>query len=217
MEFERFKDRYEAGRELARSLSRYAHRPDVWVLGLPRGGVPVAYEVARALGAPLDVLIVRKLGVPGHEELAMGAIAPAGVRVVNQELLEQLEIEPQRLEQVERRERAELERRQQAYRGKRPFPDLSGKIVILVDDGLATGASMRAAVLAVRAMNPARIVVAVPVAPPDTCEALLEVADEVKALRQPEPFRAVGLWYEQFPQTSDEEVQDLLRRSQGGQ
>jgi predicted phosphoribosyltransferase len=182
-------------------------------LGLPRGGVPVAYEVARALGAPLDVLVVRKLGVPGHEELAMGAIAPGGVRVLNQGLLEQLGIEPRELERVERRERAELERRQQAYRGPRPFPDLRGKSVILVDDGLATGASMRAAVLALRAMNPARIVVAVPVAPPDTCEALLEVADEVKALRQPEPFRAVGLWYEHFPQTSDEEVQELLRRS----
>jgi predicted phosphoribosyltransferase len=213
MEPQRFTDRYEAGRELARLLGHYAHRPDVWVLGLPRGGVPVAYEVARALGAPLDVLVVRKLGVPGHEELAMGAIAPGGVRVLNQGLLEQLGIEPRELERVERRERAELERRQQAYRGPRPFPDLRGKSVILVDDGLATGASMRAAVLALRAMNPARIVVAVPVAPPDTCEALLEVADEVKALRQPEPFRAVGLWYEHFPQTSDEEVQELLRRS----
>jgi predicted phosphoribosyltransferase len=213
MEPQRFTDRHEAGRELARLLGHYAHRPDVWVLGLPRGGVPVAYEVARALGAPLDVLVVRKLGVPGHEELAMGAIAPGGVRVLNQGLLEQLGIEPRELERVERRERAELERRQQAYRGPRPFPDLRGKSVILVDDGLATGASMRAAVLALRAMNPARIVVAVPVAPPDTCEALLEVADEVKALRQPEPFRAVGLWYEHFPQTSDEEVQELLRRS----
>jgi len=213
MEPQRFTDRHEAGRELARLLGHYAHRPDVWVLGLPRGGVPVAYEVARALGAPLDVLVVRKLGVPGHEELAMGAIAPGGVRVLNQGLLEQLGIEPRELERVERRERAELERRQQAYRGPRPFPDLRGKSVILVDDGLATGASMRAAVLALRAMNPARIVVAVPVAPPDSCEALLEVADEVKALRQPEPFRAVGLWYEHFPQTSDEEVQELLRRS----
>lgn len=215
MEPERFTDRCEAGRELGRSLSPYAHRPDVWVLGLPRGGVPVAYEVACALGAPLDVLIVRKLGVPGHEELAMGAIAPGGVRVLNQELLEQLGIEAERLEEVERRERAELERRQRAYRGQRPFPDLSAKTVILVDDGLATGASMRAAVQAVRAMNPAKIVVAAPVAPPDTCEALLEVADEVKVLRQPEPFRAVGLWYEHFPQTSDEEVQALLRRSRG--
>jgi putative phosphoribosyl transferase len=210
MEPERFTDRHEAGRELAHSLSRYAHRPDVWVLGLPRGGVPVAYEVACALGAPLDVLIVRKLGVPGQEELAMGAIAPGGVRVLNHELIEQLRIEAERLEQVERKERAELERRQQAYRGQRPFPDLRGKTVILVDDGLATGASMRAAALAVRAMNPARVVIAAPVAPPDTCEALREVADEVVVLRQPEPFRAVGLWYEHFPQTDDEEVRRLL-------
>lgn len=210
MEPQRFTDRYEAGRELARVLGHYAHRPEVWVLGLPRGGVPVAYEVARALGAPLDVLIVRKLGVPGQEELAMGAIAPGGVRVLNHELLEQLRIEDERLEQVEQKERAELERRQQAYRGQRPFPDLTGKTVILVDDGLATGASMRAAALAVRAMNPARVVIAAPVAPPDTCEALLEVADEVRVLRQPEPFRAVGLWYEHFPQTDDEEVRRLL-------
>lgn len=210
MEPQRFTDRYEAGRELARVLGHYAHRPEVWVLGLPRGGVPVAYEVACALGAPLDVLIVRKLGVPGQEELAMGAIAPGGVRVLNHELLEQLRIEDERLEQVEQKERAELERRQQAYRGQRPFPDLTGKTVILVDDGLATGASMRAAALAVRAMNPARVVIAAPVAPPDTCEALLEVADEVRVLRQPEPFRAVGLWYEHFPQTDDEEVRRLL-------
>ncbi|WP_027892465.1 phosphoribosyltransferase [Calidithermus chliarophilus] len=209
---ERFADRHEAGQELAGALSRYARRPDVWVLGLPRGGVPVAYEVARALGVPLDVLVVRKLGAPRHEELAVGAIGPGGVRVLNRELARHLGVGPEELEPIERRERAELERRQQAYRGQRPFPDLSGKTVILVDDGLATGATMRAAALAVRAMHPARVVVAVPVAPPDTCEALLEVADEVVALRQPDPFQAVGLWYEHFPQTSDEEVQDLLRR-----
>ncbi|RIH81094.1 putative phosphoribosyl transferase [Calidithermus terrae] len=212
MRRERFADRHEAGRELAGALSRYARRPDVWVLGLPRGGVPVAYEVAHALGVPLDVLIVRKLGAPRHEELAVGAIGPGGVRVLNRELVRHLGVGPEELEPIERKERAELERRQQAYRGARPFPDLAGKTVILVDDGLATGATMRAAALAVRAMRPARVVVAVPVAPPDTCEALLEVADEVVVLLQPEPFQAVGLWYEHFPQTSDEEVQDLLRR-----
>ncbi|MER3443418.1 MAG: phosphoribosyl transferase [Meiothermus sp.] len=209
---ERFADRYEAGQELAGALSRYAHRPDVWVLGLPRGGVPVAYEVARALSVPLDVLVVRKLGAPRHEELAVGAIGPGGVRVLNQELVQHLGVGPEELEPIERRERAELERRQQAYRGQRSFPDLAGKTVILVDDGLATGATMRAAALAARAMHPARVVVAVPVASPDTCEALLEVADEVVALLQPEPFQAVSLWYEHFSQTSDEEVQDLLRR-----
>lgn len=209
-----FKDRQEAGRMLAGRLLGlgYGGRADVCVFGLPRGGVPVAYEVARALEAPLEAWVVRKLGTPGQEELAMGAIAAGGGRVLNAEVVAGAGVLPEDVERVEAEQRRELERRERLYRGDRPFPALTGKTVILVDDGLATGATMRAAALAARAMRPARVVVAVPVAPPDTCEALLEVADEVVALLQPEPFQAVGLWYEHFPQTSDEEVQDLLRR-----
>ena len=207
---DRFRDRADAGRKLAEKLMAYAGRSDVVVLALPRGGVPVGAEVARALGAPLDVFLVRKLGLPGHEELAMGAIATGGARVLNEELVRDLRLDEQLIETVARREQAELERREQLYRGSRPPPELAGKTVILVDDGLATGASMRAAVAAVRAREPARVVVAVPTAAPQTCAELEAEVDEIVCERTPDPFYAVGLWYEDFSQTSDEEVRDLL-------
>ena len=210
----RFCDRREAGRFLARELAAYANRPDVIVLALPRGGVPVGYEIAQALHAPLDVFLVRKLGVPGHEEYAMGAIASGGVSVLNEEVVQRLGISPYQIETVAAREQRELERRERAYRGERPPPEVSGRTVILVDDGLATGASMQAAVLALRRLQPARIVVAVPVAAPETCEQLREIADEVVCATTPEPFYAVGLWYEDFSQTSDEEVRALLAQAE---
>src|SRR3954449_10596359 len=205
-----YRDRTEAGRHLAEKLADYAGRPNVLVLALPRGGVPVAYEVARALGAPLDVFLVRKLGVPGHEELAFGAIATGGVRLLNPDVVRGLGIPPQIIDRVTAHERTELERREREYRGDRPPPDVRGKTVILIDDGLATGASMRAAVAALRQQNPARIVVAVPIAAPSICEEVREEVDEVVCPRTPEPFYAVGLWYKDFSQTSDEEVRDLL-------
>jgi predicted phosphoribosyltransferase len=183
------------------------------VLALPRGGVPVAYEVAAALHAPLDVFLVRKLGVPGHEEYAMGAIASGGVRVLNEEVVQGLGIPRFRIEAAAAREEQELARRERAYRGDRPPPEVRGRTVILVDDGLATGASMRAAVMALRRLQPARIVVAVPTAAPETCEQMRGLADEVVCATTPEPFRAVGLWYEDFPQTSDEEVGALLAQA----
>lgn len=210
----RYADRAEAGRVLAERLKPLAGRPDLVVLALPRGGVPVAYEIARRLGAPLDVFVVRKLGVPGHEELAMGALASGGVRVLNQDLIDELGIPDRVIEAVTVREQNELERRERAYRGTRPAPDLRGKTVVLVDDGLATGNTMRAAVEAVRAQKPARVIVAVPVAARASCEELAEVADEVVCGRTPEPFRAVGLWYDDFEQTSDEEVGALLSQAQ---
>ena len=210
----RFADRADAGRVLAGRLATLAGQPDLIVLALPRGGVPVAYEVARRLGAPLDVFIVRKLGVPGHEELAMGALASSGVRVLNRDLIDELEIPRSAVEEVIQREARELERRERAYRGTQPAPDLRGRTVVLVDDGLATGTTMRAAVEAVRAQRPARIIVAVPVAAASTCADLSEVADEMVCARTPEPFRAVGLWYEDFEQTTDEEVSELLARAQ---
>jgi putative phosphoribosyl transferase len=208
-----FRDRAEAGRVLAELLRRYAGRDDVVVLGLPRGGVPVAYEVARELGVPLDVFLVRKLGVPGHEELALGAIATGGTRVLNQELVEQLRLPRAAIEAIEARERRELERRERAYRGDRPPPVLTGRTVILVDDGLATGSSMLAAVQAVRQDDPARVVVAVPVADPEVCAGLDEVADEAVCAITPRPMRAVGMWYEDFSQTTDDEVRELLARA----
>jgi predicted phosphoribosyltransferase len=211
-----YRDRAEAGRELAEKLAEYAGRPDVLVLALPRGGVPVAYEVARALGAPLDVFLVRKLGVPGHEELAFGAIATGGVRLLNDEVVRSLRITPQVIRRVTAHEQAELVRREREYRGDRPPPDLRGKTVILIDDGLATGASMRAAVAALRQGQPARIVVAVPVAAPATCEDFQNEVDEIVCARTPEPFYAVGLWYEDFSQTTDDEVRDLLARAGRG-
>ncbi len=206
-----FHDRIEAGRLLARAVSeRVSERRQVIVLGLPRGGVPVAHEVARALGVPLDVFIVRKLGVPGHEELAMGAIASGGVRVLNNEVLRYLALSDQDLESVAAREQDELTRREHSYRGSKPPLDVTGKTVIVVDDGLATGSTMRAAVSALRRMSAARIIVAVPVAAPDTCADLRQEVDDIICLRTPEPFQAVGLWYEDFSQTSDEEVRDIL-------
>jgi erythromycin esterase-like protein/predicted phosphoribosyltransferase len=209
----RFRNRSEAGRPLAERLSRYAGRDDVIVLGLPRGGVPVAYEVARELDVPLDVYLVRKLGVPGHEEFAFGAIATGGVRVLNKELIEQLGLPAEWIEAIDAKERRELERRERAYRGDRPPPDLAGRTVILVDDGLATGSTMLAALQAVRLDDPARVLAAVPVAAPEVCEALKAVADEVVCAVTPQPLRAVGLWYEDFSETSDEQVRDLLARA----
>lgn len=208
-----FKDRSEAGRRLAAALARYANRPDVIVLALPRGGVPVAFPVAEALHAPLDILIVRKLGLPGHEELAMGAIATGGVQLLNPEIARQFGVTREQLQAAISRERAELERRERAYRGDLPWPDLRGKTVILVDDGLATGASMRAAVLAVKQQQPASLVVAVPVASVETCDMLRDEVDDVICLETPQPFYAVGLWYQEFGQTSDEEVRALMRRA----
>jgi predicted phosphoribosyltransferase len=205
-----FRDRREAGRLLAEKLAAYANRPDVLVLALPRGGVPVGYEVARALSAPLDVFVVRKLGVPGYEELAMGAVATGGVRVLNDQLVERLGIPESLIDAVAARERQELARRERLYRGNRPPPDVRGRTVILVDDGLATGATMYAAIEALRQQNPARIVVAVPTASPETCEEMEIKADEVICAITPEPFHAVGRWYRDFSQTTDEEVGVLL-------
>lgn len=209
-----FRDRRDAGRKLAQELKEYANRPDVVVLALPRGGVPVAYEVAKALKAPLDIFLVRKLGVPGHEELAMGAIASGGVRVLNDTVVDALNIPERLIDAVAEKEQRELERRERAYRGDRPKPEVRGKTVILVDDGLATGASMRAAVEALRAQDPARIVVAVPTAAPETCEAFEDTVEEVVCAETPQPFFGVGFWYQDFSQTSDEEVRTLLARAQ---
>jgi putative phosphoribosyl transferase len=186
------------------------NRKDLLVLALPRGGVPVAYEIAAALSVPLDLLLVRKLGLPGHEELAMGAIASGGVRVMNENVVGPLGIPPALVERVARREEVELERRQREYRGNRPLPQVQGRCVIVVDDGLATGASMRVAVAALRQQKPARIVVAVPVAPPDTVRLLAREADEVICPATPEPFFGVGQWYDNFDQTDDEEIRRLL-------
>jgi putative phosphoribosyl transferase len=208
-----FRDRRDAGRRLAAELSAYADQSDVLVLALPRGGVPVAYEVARALHAPLDIFMVRKLGFPGYEELAMGAIATGGVRVLDEDLLRMLEIPTEVIELVTATEMQELERRERKYRGDRPPPDVQGRTVILVDDGLATGSTMRAAIAALRKEGAKKIVVAVPVAPPDTCAALKSQVDDIVCAVTPEPFRAVGLWYEDFSQTSDEEVRDLIDRA----
>jgi putative phosphoribosyl transferase len=207
----RFQDRAEAGRELGQRLAEeYARRDDVLVLALPRGGVVVGREVAEILDAPLDVLVVRKLGFPGQVELAMGAIASGGARVLNEALLEQTGLPRDRVDAVVARELEELRRREQLYRGARPPPDAAGKTVIVVDDGLATGSTMLAAVQALRSQEPARIVAAVPTAPPQTCTALEEVADEVVCLRQPYPFYAVGLSYEDFSEVGDDEVRRLL-------
>src|SRR6184192_1122989 len=205
-----FANRTEAGRLLAEKLVQYAGRDDVVVLGLPRGGVPVAYQVARRLGAPLDVFIVRKLGVPGFEELAAGAIASGGVRVLNEDVVRAIPHSEEAIEAVTTRETAELERREQIYREGRPAPELRNRVVILVDDGLATGATMRAAVKALRQSTAAKIIVAVPVGPPDTCHELEEQADETICLSMPEFFQAVGQYYEDFSQISDEDVRQLL-------
>src|SRR5881398_2431909 len=205
-----YPNRIEAGRQLAERLEKYASRNDVIVLGLPRGGVPVANEVAKRLRVPLDVFIVRKLGVPGFEELAAGAIASGGVRVLNQDVMSAIPYADAAIEAVTAKETAELQRREQIYREGRPAPELRDKIAILVDDGLATGATMRAAVKALRQCGAAKIVVAVPVGPPDTCHEIEEQADETVCLSMPEFFQAVGQYYEDFSQTTDEDVRELL-------
>lgn len=208
-----FRDRIDAGRQLATRLAPYANRHDVVALALPRGGVPVAFEVARALNAPLDVFLVRKLGVPGHPELAMGAIASGGVRVLSEDLISELGIPRAAIEQAAVRERLELERRDRLYRGDRRPPMLRDRAVILIDDGLATGATMEAAIAAVKQHAPSRVVVAAPVGAAETCLRLRKLTDDLVCVETPEPFQAVGLWYEKFDQTSDEEVIELLRRA----
>lgn len=208
-----FADRADAGRVLARSLGCYAHREDVVVLALPRGGVPVAHEIARELNAPLDVFMVRKLGFPGHEEFALGAIASGGVRVLNPKAFQIADFSDEQINQIAAKELQELHRREQSYRGNRPLLELHGKTVILVDDGLATGSTMRAAVQALRLLAPKRIVVAVPVGSADACEMLSREADEVLCAKVPEPFQSVGEWYLDFQQTSDEQVHELLDES----
>jgi predicted phosphoribosyltransferase len=205
-----FRDRRQAGRLLATKLSHYADRDDVLVLALPRGGVPVGYEVAMALRVPLDVFVVRKLGVPGHQELAMGAVATGGVRVLNDELVQGFGIPDRVIDAITASEQKELERRERLYRGDRPPPDVRGRTVVLVDDGLATGATMLAAIAALRRLQPARVVVAVPTASPETCEEMRARVDDVICAITPEPFNAVGRWYRDFSQTTDEEVRELL-------
>ncbi len=208
-----FSDRCAAGQILGAMLGDYAHRPDVLVLGLPRGGVPVAYEVAKQLGVPLDVFLVRKLGVPGQEELAMGAIASGGVRVVNEDVVRALDISDEVIDEAAEREQQEMSRRELLYRDGRPLRDLRGMTVIVVDDGLATGSTMRAAVAALRRTGAAKIVVAVPVAAAVTCQQLRQEADEFVCVMAPRHFRAVGAWYENFQQVGDEEVRDLLKQA----
>ena len=209
----RFEDRFDAGRFLARQLQHHADSPNTVVLALPRGGVPVAYEIARAIDAPLDVFVVRKLGAPGYEELAMGAIATGGVRVFNEEVIHHLGVSQSWIDATIREQEEELQRREQAYRGERPPAELRNRTVILVDDGLATGASMRAAVRALRLRHPAGITVAVPIGSRDTCDQFRSEVEEVVCGRTPEPFHAVGAWYRDFTQTTDDEVRELLDRA----
>jgi putative phosphoribosyl transferase len=205
-----FKNRQEAGRRLASRLGKYANREDVIVLGVPRGGVPIAFEVATTLNLPLDIFVLRKLGVPGHEELAFGAIGSGGVRVLNASVVEQLGISDLDIALVTRAEREELERRERLYRGNRPPLDVHGRTVILVDDGIATGSSLRAAIHALRQMKPAAVVIATPVAPQETCNRLRQEVDELVCVEMPEPFYGVGQFYHDFSQVSDEEVNELL-------
>jgi predicted phosphoribosyltransferase len=208
-----FRDRSEAGAILAVTLAAYVQQPNTIVLALPRGGVPVAYEIARRLGLPVDVFIVRKLGVPGQNELAMGAIASGGIRYINKDVTSELGIDEQTIDAVSNREEKELERRERLYRRGRPPLEVRGKTVLLVDDGLATGSTMLAAIAALRQSGPAKIVVAVPAAARETCSKISREVDEIVCAAMPEPFRAVGQWYLQFPQTTDEEVRDLLSRA----
>lgn len=212
-----YKNRKAAGQILAKELAAYANRQDVLVLALPRGGVPVAFEVAKALNAPLDVFVVRKLGVPEQQELAMGAIASGGVRVLNENIVRSLGISEAAINQVVAKEQQELERRERLYRGVRPVPTLHERTVILVDDGLATGATMRAAVVALQQQKPAKIIVAVPVSASETCQEFQSKVDEVVCAATPNPFYSVGLWYEDFPQTTDEEVRVLLELAANSQ
>jgi putative phosphoribosyl transferase len=205
-----FRDRKDAGEKLAEELAEYAGRDDVLVLALPRGGVPVAFEVAQRLGAPLDVFLVRKLGVPGHEELAMGAIASGGTRVLNDSVVSSLRIPDEMIDAVAAVEERELARRETEYRDAMPPPEIEGKIVILIDDGLATGATMRAAAIALKEQHPQKLVIAVPVSSPDTCEAFAADVDEIICAETPQPFYGVGMWYRDFSQTTDEEVRELL-------
>lgn len=206
-------DRRQAGTILAEELKEYAHLPNGIVLALPRGGVPVAYEIATALALPLDVFVVRKLGTPGHKELAMGAIASGGIAVFNEDIVQNLHIEQSSIDAVIQSEQEELKRREHIYRGKRPFPTLLNKTIILVDDGIATGATMYAAIKALKKRNPANIIIAVPVAARSTCEEMTNLVDNIVCPLQPIDFYAVGLWYEDFPQTSDDEVIALLAQS----
>lgn len=209
-----FKNRTIAGQVLGRKLANYANRSDVIVLGLPRGGVPVAFEVAKALNLPLDVLVARKLGVPDQEELAMGAIASGGVRIINEHIVNLVNVSEETIARVAAQEERELERREHLYRGDRPHPDLQGRTVILVDDGLATGATMWAAVASVRRQHPAKMVIAVPVAASATCHELQTAVDEILCAATPDPFYSVGLWYEDFPQTTDDQVRELLAKAE---
>jgi putative phosphoribosyl transferase len=211
-----FRDRTEAGKLLANQLTTYTNQHDVLVLALPRGGVPVAFEVARALHAPLDVIVVRKLGVPGQEELAMGAIATGGVRILNNDVVQFLDIPNELIDKIAANEQLELERREHLYRGDRPAYAVHGRTVILVDDGIATGATMHAAVEALKQQQPARILIAVPTAAPSTCDEFADEVDGLICVIRPEPFIAVGYWYRQFSQTSDEEVRNLLKQANHG-
>ncbi|EKU96448.1 putative phosphoribosyltransferase [Leptolyngbya sp. PCC 7375] len=208
----RFRDRTHAGKKLATQLTAYANRSDVLVLGLPRGGVPVAYEVAKALNIPLDICLVRKLGVPGDKELAMGAIASGGVRVLNYDIISQLAISDKTLEHIAARELRELQRRDRVYRGDRPQPEICDRTILLIDDGLATGATMQAAIKVLQQQHPKGIIVAVPVAPLSRCQALEADVDRIVCLATPEPFYAIGLWYKNFAQTTDEQVRHLLAK-----
>lgn len=208
----KFRTRTEAGKMLARQLTSYADCKDLLVLGLPRGGVPVAYEVANLLGAPLDICLVRKLGVPGHKELAMGAITSGGIRVLNHDVVSSLGITTETIDQVTAEELQELQRRDRAYRGDRPLLDVKNRTIIVIDDGIATGSTMRAAITMLQKQQPKRIVIAVPIAPPETCEELSNQVDEVVCLKMPERMYAVGVWYEDFSQTTDEEVRYLLAK-----
>lgn len=209
-----FVDRSDAGRRLAQSIAQRGITGDLLILGLPRGGIPVAYEVARELKAPLDVWLVRKLGVPGHEELAMGALASGGAKIMNEDVVRSMGVRPESIDSVVAKEYKELKRREQEYRGDRPLPEIKGRVVIVVDDGLATGASMRAALRDLGSQDPARLIVAVPVGAPEVCRAMSREASEVICLLQPRFFNAVGKWYRKFTQTTDQEVRDLLSHAQ---
>ncbi|MBU7586333.1 MAG: phosphoribosyltransferase [Nostoc sp. TH1S01] len=208
----KFRDRHDAGKMLAKKLTAYTNSQDLLVLGLPRGGVPVAYEIATSLNAPLDICLVRKLGVPNHEELAMGAIASGGVRVLNYDVIDNLGIDISTIDKVATKELLELQRRDRAYRGERPLPDIKNRTVILVDDGIATGSTMRAAIAVVKQQQPQQLIVAVPIAAPITCEELQAEVDEIVCLVMPESLYAIGLWYEDFSQTTDAEVRHLLAK-----